>query len=117
MGSIGSYVKKGDFKILGNTADVKAKNYPEYPTCKEQGVDLGYTMYYNFLWPKGTDKEIVKKFNEAVKKVQANPEYQEDIKKAYGQEPFYADGKKALKMLKADKDKYMAFKDDFSTGK
>lgn len=117
MGSIKSYIANGDFKILANTAETRAKYYPDYKTCKEQGVKLGYTMYYNFLWPKGTNKAIITKFNDAVKKVIKNPEYAKDIKQAYGQEPFFVDGAAATAMLKADHDRYMAFKNEFSTGK
>lgn len=116
-GTIKAYVDNGDFKVLGSTASKRAPLFPNVVTCLEQGVDLSYDMHYMMLFPKGTDKAIIEKFNAAVKKVSENPEYREAIAKAYGQSPYYIDGQAALDLVKADRDRFMAFKDEFSTGK
>jgi len=117
MGTIKDYVQNDDFKILGSAASERAQAYPDYPTMKEQGIDLAYDITYVMYFPKGTDPEIAQKFHAACKVVSENPEYAEEIFKAYGQFPYVADIDTSLKLLKEERDKFMAFKDEFSTGK
>lgn len=116
-GTIKSYVDNGDFKVLASTASQRAELFPDIPTCTEQGVDLSYDMHYIMLFPKGTDTAIIEKFNAAVKAVSESTEYRDAIAKAYGQSPYYAEGDDALRLVKADRDRFMAFKEEFSTGK
>ena len=117
MGTIKSYVEAGEFKIIANTSTTRAAAYPDIPTCLEQGVDLSYDMYYSMLFPKGTDSAIIEKFNAAVKQISEMQDYADAISKTYGQEPIFMDVEDATTCLQADKDKFMAFKDEFSTGK
>ena len=117
MGTIKSYVQNGDFKVIANTATKRAELFPDIPTCLDQGVDLSYDNHYSMLFPKGTPADILAKFNAAAKNASQNPEYREAIAKAFGQSPFFAEGDAAIQLLKADRDRFMAFKDEFSTGK
>ena len=116
MGTIKSYVDNGDFKILGSAASERAKAYPDYPTMTEQGIDLAYDITYVMYFPKGTDDEIVQKFHDACVTVSEKEEYAADIYKAYGQFPYVADIDESIKLLQIEKDKFMAFKDVFSSG-
>ena len=116
-GTVKSYIDNGDFKVLASTASARAPLFPNIPTALDQGVDLSYDMHYIMLFPKGTNPDIIAKFNAAVKKVSENPDYIEAIAKAYGQSPYYAEGATAMNLVKTDRDRFMAFKDEFSTGK
>ncbi|GHV52719.1 hypothetical protein FACS1894206_02010 [Deltaproteobacteria bacterium] len=48
--------------------------YPDIPTAIEQGYDITFVSNYVLTVPKGTPDEIVKRLNEASKKVMADPE-------------------------------------------
>jgi tripartite-type tricarboxylate transporter receptor subunit TctC len=117
MGTIKAFIESGEFKALGNAASERAKAYPDIPTLKEQGIELSYDINYNMLLPKGTDKSIAIKINEACQNVAKNPAYAEDIFKAYGQAPYVLSIEDSIKVLKGEREKFMAFKDEFSTGK
>lgn len=117
MGTIKSYIANGDFKILGSAASVRAEAYPDYPTMQEQGIDLAYDITYVMYFPKNTPKDIVQKFHDACVTVSKNSKYAEDIYKAYGQFPYVVGIDESLKILDEEKTKFMAFKDEFSTGK
>jgi tripartite-type tricarboxylate transporter receptor subunit TctC len=117
MGTIKSYVTNGDFKILGSAASSRAEAYPTYPTMTEQGIDLAYDITYVMYFPKGTDKDIVQKFHDACLEVSQNEQYAADIYKAYGQFPYVADIDESLVLLQEEQNKFMAFKDEFSSGK
>ena len=44
---------------LGIAAANRAKQLPDLPTMKEQGVDLEYALVRGIVAPKGTPKEVV----------------------------------------------------------
>ncbi len=51
-------------------------------TFKEQGVDIAFTKFYFYSFPKGTPKEIVEKFTKAIEKVvTSNPDYAKETEK------------------------------------
>ena len=116
IGTIWSYVKSGDFKVLAMTSE-KRSTVPEYkdiPTCKEQGVDLALVLEYNMLMKKGTDPQIIEKLAAAVKKVSENPEYQKEIDKAYQQKPFVLSPKDSLARLNAQFDMFNKYRSQFT---
>jgi tripartite-type tricarboxylate transporter receptor subunit TctC len=85
------YVEKGDFIVYCVMADERNPAFPDIPTLKELGYDIGITSvpkYFYFAFPKGTDKAIVDKFSAALKAVVESPEYVADATKAMTT-PFY----------------------------
>lgn len=82
---IEDYVKSGDFVVYCVMADERNPAFPDVPTMKELGYDIGITCvpkYFYFAFPKGTDKAIVAKFSDALKRVVESPEYVADARGA-----------------------------------
>ncbi len=92
-GSIGGnseYVKDGvddeiKMKFLGITAGERVEGY-EIPTFAEQGIKVDgkefvFDKEFFFLMPKDVDQDFASKLNNAVAKIQENPEYAEDLAK------------------------------------
>lgn len=52
-------LESGEVIGLGLAAANRAKQLPDLPTMKEQGVDLEYALVRGIMAPKGTPKEIV----------------------------------------------------------
>jgi tripartite-type tricarboxylate transporter receptor subunit TctC len=75
------YVKNGDFKPLGLLSTERNPAFPDVPTFKELGYDIVFDKFFFFAFPKGTDKAIIKKFNDAAVAVGKNPEFIAEVKK------------------------------------
>lgn len=113
-GSVKDYLTTGEFVALGTTSTKPTEALGDIPTCKEQGYDIALDKYYFFAFPKGTPAEIVEKFSDAVKTVSEKPEYQESIKTAYAQEPFYASTEEGLGLMQEAKDVIWSFEDQMA---
>ena len=61
------YVDSGDLRIIGQFAPERSQYMPEYPTLKEQGVDVAFEKFYFVGFPKGTPREIVDAFAMGIK--------------------------------------------------
>lgn len=109
-GYIKSFVDAGKFRIIGLMADQRQPYFPDVPTFKEQGVDLVLGKPYFFAFPKGTPKEVVAKFDAAVKKVTEDPEFAKEIEK-YGLKPGYVAPDKARPYLLDEQKKYKEIAD------
>lgn len=73
------YLEDGSMVCLGLFSEERNEYYPDIPALSEYGVDAICPKYYEFRFKKGTDERIVQKFNDALMKVCANPEYQEEL--------------------------------------
>lgn len=109
IGTVQDYIKSGDFKYLAVTTPERLDYMPDVPTCKEQGVDLAYTLAYYVMFPKGTPKEICDKFAEAFKNISEKPEYAEEIKTAYNQTPYFLGGQEAIDYIQQEHDDIMKY--------
>lgn len=120
MGVLAQYLPgtgNGQLKILACLANERSEKFKDIPLAKDQKVDLAYDMTYNILAPKGTDPKIIETLSKACGKViKENPEYAQEIWKAYGSKPFYQDTKDAVQTLKAEDEKYMKYADVFKKG-
>jgi tripartite-type tricarboxylate transporter receptor subunit TctC len=77
-GFVQDYFTNGDFIPYCLLADERNPAFPDVPTMKELGYDIGITTvakYFYFSMPKGTPKGIINKFAAALKKVTENPDY------------------------------------------
>ncbi len=62
-------------------ADERNPSLPDVKTLKEQGVDLSLPKFFYFAFPKGTPEEVMAVFNDALKKVCADPEAKAEFRK------------------------------------
>ncbi len=100
LGGINDYIKTGKLVALANPIAKRPKYIPDIPTVVESGYNAVNDGYYVWVFPKGTDEAIITKFNAAISKIcTTNAEYQEKIKTAYMQEPFFAGKDEAKKLL------------------
>ena len=69
------YIRDNQFKCVGILSDQKLAGAPDAPTFAESGYDLVFDKFFYIGFPKGTDRAIIQKLNEASKRVSANPDY------------------------------------------
>jgi tripartite-type tricarboxylate transporter receptor subunit TctC len=105
VGNSASYVKSGDMKLLGIFAGERQEAYKDVPTLKEQGVDIDLVKPYFFLFPKGTPKEVVDKFDAAVKAACADAALAKDYEKFFIK-PVYKSPADTKVLLEKQRDLY-----------
>jgi len=77
------YFAAGDFVSLGLLSPERNPLIPDVPTTAEQGIPMEFNKFFFFAMPKDTPKEIVDAFSAAIKKVDADPEFQAEAAKIY----------------------------------
>lgn len=70
-----SQVKAGQVRILAITGEERLKILPDVPTFKEKGIPLTLSLWRGIAVPAGTPEPVIKKLEEAFKKVTENPEF------------------------------------------
>lgn len=68
------FIAANQFRILGMMSENRHPAYPNAPTCREQGFDIVMPKPYFYAFPKGTPKEVIATFNDAIHKALADPE-------------------------------------------
>ena len=63
-----SHIKAGTLRPLAVFGDSRLKAYPDVPTLKEMGYNVGSPTLYGISAPKGTPKEVVDAIYGAAKK-------------------------------------------------
>ena len=63
-----SHIKAGTLRALAVFGDTRLKSYPEVPTLKELGYNVGSPTLYGISAPKGTPREVVDALYAAAKK-------------------------------------------------
>lgn len=64
-----AHIKAGTLRALAVFGDKRLKAYPDVPTLKEMGYNLGSPTLYGILAPKDTPKEVVDALQGAARKV------------------------------------------------
>jgi tripartite-type tricarboxylate transporter receptor subunit TctC len=91
-GFFASYVKSGKLKALAILADQRIPEYPDTPTFKEQGFDLGFRdIYLAMHVPAKTPEPIVAKLRDVLKKTCHDPKFIDGMKNLV-QPVVYVDG-------------------------
>ncbi|WP_158084231.1 tripartite tricarboxylate transporter substrate binding protein [Marispirochaeta aestuarii] len=109
-GMMKDYIDSGDVKALASLGSERIEEAPDVPTVAELGFpDSTLDMLYFFAFPKGTSREIVETWADAAEEVAKNPQYQEEIHKAYFQKPFYLRGNDALDALNGQREVIMKY--------
>ncbi|MBZ4646220.1 MAG: putative tricarboxylic transport rane protein [Petroclostridium sp.] len=110
-GLVKDHITAGKFRALGVLSNERNPLIPDVPTFKEQGIDIAFTKFFFYSFPKGTPKEVIEKFSKAVEKVvTTNEEYKADAKK-FLVTPTYMAPVDAMKYIKEKEDYYNTFKD------
>lgn len=78
-GGIVSQLKSGDLRVLAVTSKERLKQLPDVPTLKELGFDIEEGQWRGFVAKKGTPKEILQAYGDAVKKGLQDPDFQKYI--------------------------------------
>ena len=82
-GLIHGYIRNSEFKALGILSDKKLDGAENVHTFVEDGYNLVFDKFFYVAFPKGTPKDIIEKFNAAVKKVAVHPEYIAECRKNF----------------------------------
>lgn len=98
IASVAQYLESGQLRALAILEDERNETFPDIPTAKELGYDASFPYYYQFAFPKGTDKEIVEKLADTCEEIADMEEVQTALFENYGQRPFFAKGEDAEKI-------------------
>lgn len=98
--NVKDYVETGDFKCIGIFAEERTPYFPDLPTMKEQGLDISYSKFHLFAFPAGTPDEIVQRFEEALKAVCENSEYQKELSEKLAFDVMYQSSSNSISYMK-----------------
>lgn len=73
------YVDSGDFKVLAVLSDDRLDEAPDFPTAKEQGYDIEFSLQHTLYGPADLPDDIVKIINDATEELAADTNYVEAL--------------------------------------
>ncbi|MDF2523545.1 MAG: putative transport protein [Clostridiales bacterium] len=80
-----SMVQAGKIKYLATSAQKRNPYYPDVPTMEENGIKgLTVGMWVGYVAPNGTPDYVVKSWNEAIQKMNADPEFNKKLANVAG---------------------------------
>ncbi|MGN0838767.1 MAG: Bug family tripartite tricarboxylate transporter substrate binding protein [Pyramidobacter sp.] len=85
------YIENHTLNVIGTISEKRSKKYPALPTLTELGCPVKSHYIFGFRFPKGTDKAIVAKFENALKKVSQDPKFIAEAE-GYGVDVTYMTG-------------------------
>ncbi len=92
LGQAATLVKAGKMKPLAINSLKRLPAFPNVPTIKETGVDVGFQSWFGFFAPAGTSKDIVRRLNTEIAKLLADPAFKAKFLTSQGLEPDSATG-------------------------
>jgi len=90
-----------DERIAYTTKVTATQSWHDVPTCKEEGVDVKYTMLRSMFLPGKVTPEQVKFYEDMFRKVSQTTEYKEYMEKQ-ALKPVYMTGKEMMDFLEKD---------------
>lgn len=72
---LASQLQAGKLRLLATFSDQRLAQLPDLPTVKESGFDVSVRKFRGFAAPKGLPADIVTRWEQAIQKILANPEY------------------------------------------
>ncbi len=109
-GLIKGYIDNNEFKCIGILSDQKLAGAEDAPLFADSGYPLVFDKFFYVAFPKGTPADVIQKFNEASKKVAANPDYIAECTRNFVNAHYYSP-EDAVKYI-ADQDKlYRKYED------
>jgi tripartite-type tricarboxylate transporter receptor subunit TctC len=99
----------GKLKILAVTSKTRSASAPDVPTFRESGIpelkDYGTSVYYGFMAPAGTPKEIVAKIEADVRRVVAMPDVAQRVANG-GLEVAFVGGAEMGNVMRTDAEQF-----------
>ncbi len=74
-GALVSHVKAGNLRVLAALSAKRDLAFPEVPTAREQGINIGAELWRGIAVPKGTPQKIIARLEDAIRKTVASPEF------------------------------------------
>ena len=65
----------GKIRLLGVVGDERLSQFPDVQTVKEQGIELSVRKFRGLAGPKGLPRDVIGKWEDAVRKLLDDPEY------------------------------------------
>lgn len=82
VSAIRSLIEAGTVRTLAVFPDIRTEEFPNLPTLKEQGYDVGiYALGYGMFAPKDTPDSIIRKLEAVMKQIDKLPEFHEKLQK------------------------------------
>jgi len=106
-GEVAPLAQGGKIKVLAVSSEERHPLFPDVPTAKEQGFeDLTVKWWTGLSFAKDTPPEIVQKWDEAVAKMEKDPEFIKQLEKIK-LEPSYLNSADFTKNVQEEKDRYL----------
>ena len=77
-------VKAGKLKVISSASDFRLPWFPDVPTIKEQGYDIGIRGIIGAAAPKGIPDDARKTLEAAIRKVVSSKDYKDFLTNQYG---------------------------------
>jgi tripartite-type tricarboxylate transporter receptor subunit TctC len=100
-----SAVRSNAVVPMAIAADKRSSQLPDTPTMKEVGLDFTSNGWTGIMAPAGTPPQVIAKLSDALTKTLADPETQEQLRKAGG-EPWGTSPEEAVKIIKEEFERY-----------
>lgn len=65
----------GKIRLLGVVGDERLSQFPDVQTVKEQGIELSVRKFRGLAGPKGLPRDVIGKWEDAVRKLLDDPDY------------------------------------------
>lgn len=107
------YIESGDLRPLCTLMAERSLALPDVPTANESGAEgLIINNLFVLLAPKGTNPEVIEKFNAAITKViTENQDYRDSVFQYSGQEAYVLSVEETKQALSDTRDQFMAYSD------
>ncbi|MBY4599023.1 tripartite tricarboxylate transporter substrate binding protein [Ottowia caeni] len=92
-------VRAGKLKFISSASDFRLPWFPNTPTIKEQGYDIGIRGIIGIAAPKGLPKDVKAKLEAAVHKVASSKEYNDFLVNQYGIKGYPASATEFSKLI------------------
>ncbi|MEW6267624.1 MAG: tripartite tricarboxylate transporter substrate binding protein [Thermodesulfobacteriota bacterium] len=97
-----SQIDAGNIRVLGVSTEKRVPGFDQWPTLKEQGIDMVFNAWAAYVAPKGLPPEVFKKLTAAFAKASGSKEAKEiSLKRGDLPTPEYV-GENAAKFLDED---------------
>ena len=92
-------VRAGKLKMISSASDSRLPWFPNLPTIKEQGYDVGITGIIGVAAPKGIPDDVKKTLETAIHKVVSSKEFKEFLANEYGNKNYPASSIEFSKLI------------------
>lgn len=92
-------VKAGKLKFISSASDFRLPWFPNVPTIKEQGYDIGITGIIGVAVPKGIPDDARKTLEAAIHKVVSSKQYKDFLANQFGIKNYPADSAEFSKLI------------------